>query len=424
MGGGGRPPQLLASSGWAPALRALVLGFGERTCPGQRRGAPARGPRTELRWEPAGSAFIIVPTAPGTGWGAGRDGGSKRAVPSASPARRALAPQAFPGRLPRASPGAGSWRRKGGTRVQVQPADEDGAGRTGSRGTRARPRRALVTAPPAPPQASASRFPPPPGSAALRSASSMGKAAALCRGGGCSGRSRGLSSFFTVVPCLSCHTAAPSMSASTPGSEPEPKPRHQPVPQPKRDLVSEQESEPVFETVPGSEPESRKMSEPRPGFKQELELLQGLGTGSGPREELGSSLGAGPFTKTPSEQVLTLGPVVGSVPLTKLESGLLPASKAPRPGQVKTHLGAPVPGSGTPSALPMVSLPLDSFKGWLLKWTNYLKGYQRRWFVLSNGLLSYYRYGSVRVGWLSWEGGDAAAMVTEGIQSWRALPLA
>lgn len=30
--------------------------------------------------------------------------------------------------------------------------------------------------------------------------------------------------------------------------------------------------------------------------------------------------------------------------------------------------------------------------GWLLKWTNYIKGYQRRWFVLSNGLLSYYRF--------------------------------
>ncbi|CAG2110463.1 unnamed protein product [Medioppia subpectinata] len=30
-------------------------------------------------------------------------------------------------------------------------------------------------------------------------------------------------------------------------------------------------------------------------------------------------------------------------------------------------------------------------KGWLQKWTNYLKGYQKRWFVLSNGLLSYYR---------------------------------
>ncbi|KAG8182462.1 hypothetical protein JTE90_020383 [Oedothorax gibbosus] len=30
-------------------------------------------------------------------------------------------------------------------------------------------------------------------------------------------------------------------------------------------------------------------------------------------------------------------------------------------------------------------------KGWLYKWTNYLKGYQKRWFVLYNGLLSYYR---------------------------------
>ena len=32
-----------------------------------------------------------------------------------------------------------------------------------------------------------------------------------------------------------------------------------------------------------------------------------------------------------------------------------------------------------------------NLKGWLFKWTNYLKGYQRRWFVLSNGYLSYYR---------------------------------
>ncbi|XP_033627071.1 oxysterol-binding protein 1-like [Asterias rubens] len=35
--------------------------------------------------------------------------------------------------------------------------------------------------------------------------------------------------------------------------------------------------------------------------------------------------------------------------------------------------------------------PPENFKGWLYKWTNYIKGYQRRWFVLSNGLLSYYR---------------------------------
>uniref|UniRef100_A0A9L0RIG2 Oxysterol binding protein 2 n=1 Tax=Equus caballus TaxID=9796 RepID=A0A9L0RIG2_HORSE len=48
-------------------------------------------------------------------------------------------------------------------------------------------------------------------------------------------------------------------------------------------------------------------------------------------------------------------------------------------------------GAARTSTAPTVELPLDSLKGWLLKWTNYLKGYQRRWFVLSNGLLSYYR---------------------------------
>ena len=39
----------------------------------------------------------------------------------------------------------------------------------------------------------------------------------------------------------------------------------------------------------------------------------------------------------------------------------------------------------------------EEFRGWLLKWTNYIKGYQKRWFVLSNGLLSYYRSGSLAV---------------------------
>ncbi|KAM9393214.1 oxysterol-binding protein 2 isoform 2-T2 [Pholidichthys leucotaenia] len=47
-------------------------------------------------------------------------------------------------------------------------------------------------------------------------------------------------------------------------------------------------------------------------------------------------------------------------------------------GSASASAAAPVPGS-------------DTYKGWLFKWTNYLKGYQRRWFVLSNGLLSYYR---------------------------------
>ncbi|XP_075947571.1 oxysterol-binding protein 1 isoform X2 [Anarhichas minor] len=40
---------------------------------------------------------------------------------------------------------------------------------------------------------------------------------------------------------------------------------------------------------------------------------------------------------------------------------------------------------------PPTPTPGDMYKGWLFKWTNYIKGYQRRWFVLSNGLLSYYR---------------------------------
>lgn len=34
----------------------------------------------------------------------------------------------------------------------------------------------------------------------------------------------------------------------------------------------------------------------------------------------------------------------------------------------------------------------SDMEGWLFKWTNYIKGYQRRWFVLKDGLLSYYRY--------------------------------
>ncbi|XP_043482425.1 oxysterol-binding protein 1 isoform X2 [Leptopilina heterotoma] len=41
---------------------------------------------------------------------------------------------------------------------------------------------------------------------------------------------------------------------------------------------------------------------------------------------------------------------------------------------------------------PKIQHGSGDLKGWLFKWTNYLKGYQRRWFVLSNGHLSYYRH--------------------------------
>ncbi|XP_008571230.1 PREDICTED: oxysterol-binding protein 2 isoform X2 [Galeopterus variegatus] len=211
----------------------------------------------------------------------------------------------------------------------------------------------------------------------------MGKAAAPSRGGGCGGRSRGLSSLFTVVPCLSCHTAAPGMSSSTSGSGLEPKPQPQPVPEPEQEPLSEQVSEPV----PRSEPVPETTSEPA---GQGSELLLGLRTGS----ESGPGVAAGPFTKALSEQLPPQGSTVGSVPLLKPELGSVPALKPLpllRPGQVKTPLGVSMPRTGTSSDVPMVLLPLDSFKGWLLKWTNYLKGYQRRWFVLGNGLLSYYR---------------------------------
>ncbi|XP_019854132.1 PREDICTED: oxysterol-binding protein 1-like [Amphimedon queenslandica] len=48
------------------------------------------------------------------------------------------------------------------------------------------------------------------------------------------------------------------------------------------------------------------------------------------------------------------------------------------------------PGSLS-TAQPHAPKEREQFRGWLLKWTNYIKGYQKRWFVLSNGLLSYYR---------------------------------
>ena len=32
-----------------------------------------------------------------------------------------------------------------------------------------------------------------------------------------------------------------------------------------------------------------------------------------------------------------------------------------------------------------------NMSGFLLKWTNYIKGYQKRWFILHNGILSYFR---------------------------------
>jgi hypothetical protein len=44
--------------------------------------------------------------------------------------------------------------------------------------------------------------------------------------------------------------------------------------------------------------------------------------------------------------------------------------------------------ASTPSGLSSSSANMSGF---LLKWTNYIKGYQKRWFILHNGILSYFR---------------------------------
>ncbi|XP_012927120.1 oxysterol-binding protein 2 isoform X2 [Heterocephalus glaber] len=207
----------------------------------------------------------------------------------------------------------------------------------------------------------------------------MGKAAAQSRSGGCGGRSRGLSSLFTVVPCLSCHTATPGMTAATSGCGLEPKPQPQLVPAPERESLSER--------VRRSEPGSETSPEPPPGSGQETELL-----GLGPRSELGPGAGPGSFSRDLAEHLAPLGSAVERESSLKPEFGSVPKPLSLlRPGQAKTPLGVPVSGNSSISSDTMVSFPLDSYKGWLLKWTNYLKGYQRRWFVLGNGLLSYYR---------------------------------
>lgn len=67
-------------------------------------------------------------------------------------------------------------------------------------------------------------------------------------------------------------------------------------------------------------------------------------------------------------------------------------SAHPAAGTLEEQMDELVKSLPSPT-LPGLHLPcLDAHKGWLFKWTNYLKGYQRRWFVLSNGLLSYYRW--------------------------------
>lgn len=71
-----------------------------------------------------------------------------------------------------------------------------------------------------------------------------------------------------------------------------------------------------------------------------------------------------------------------------------PAAVAAQRGiQEKAVLGhAASQGTGAPVAADPLGGREPTMKGYLKKWTNYRKGYQLRWFVLENGVLSYYKH--------------------------------
>ncbi|KAK6859919.1 oxysterol-binding protein [Apiospora arundinis] len=71
-----------------------------------------------------------------------------------------------------------------------------------------------------------------------------------------------------------------------------------------------------------------------------------------------------------------------------------PAAVAAQRGiQEKAVLGhVASQGGATPAAPDALGSRDPTMKGYLKKWTNYRKGYQLRWFVLENGVLSYYKH--------------------------------
>lgn len=59
-------------------------------------------------------------------------------------------------------------------------------------------------------------------------------------------------------------------------------------------------------------------------------------------------------------------------------------AKALKAAKMAAEAGLPASTANVPKEKDM---PPET-KGWLYKWTNYIKGYQKRWFVLANGLVS------------------------------------
>lgn len=71
-----------------------------------------------------------------------------------------------------------------------------------------------------------------------------------------------------------------------------------------------------------------------------------------------------------------------------------PAAVAAQRGiQEKAVLGSTTQGATTATpGDPLAGREAREMKGYLKKWTNYRKGYQLRWFVLEDGVLSYYKH--------------------------------
>lgn len=70
-----------------------------------------------------------------------------------------------------------------------------------------------------------------------------------------------------------------------------------------------------------------------------------------------------------------------------------PAAAAAQRGiQEKTILGATGPQAGAAPETGMGAKESREMKGYLKKWTNYRGGYKLRWFVLEDGVLSYYKH--------------------------------
>lgn len=67
------------------------------------------------------------------------------------------------------------------------------------------------------------------------------------------------------------------------------------------------------------------------------------------------------------------------------------AVQAQRGIQEKTILGAGPPGQ-TPNEKALDNKEAREIKGYLRKWTNYTSGWKLRWFVLEDGVLSYYKH--------------------------------